>query len=72
MTACTAQPCMEDGREEGMCEVERPVHACDGGEPAAVLAKKARWGHPAWQQDSEPHGRSQPHKSIVYSCMQAL
>ncbi len=49
LTAVQLDPCMEDGREEGMCEAVRPGSCQRQRRLAAVLAE-ARRGHPDWQQ----------------------
>ncbi len=49
LTAVQSDPCMEAGREEGMCVAARPGSCQSRRRLAAVLAE-ARRGHPDWQQ----------------------
>lgn len=49
LTAVQSDPCMEDGREEGMCEAVR-LGSCQRGRRLAAVLAEAWWEHPDRQQ----------------------
>ena len=70
LTAVQSDPCMEAGREDGMCGAARPA-SCQGRRTlAAVLQALARWGHPAWQQVITRHmdAHKRARVSFTHAC----